>query len=164
MEPLFIVLLASTFLNTLMAGIVLTFAIIVMPGIKRLSDQDYLETFKSIDRIIQNGHPIFMTIWLGSSITLVLALAMGWGHLSDLNLSLLGMAALFHLGGVQLPTIVINVPANNHLQATDLVRLNTLQISKLRRDFEPVWVRWNRIRTVAAMLTGSLLLVLLVEL
>ena len=55
----------STLLCALVAGLVLAFAIVVMPGIRHLNDHDYLQAFKVMDRVIQNNHPVFMVVWLG---------------------------------------------------------------------------------------------------
>ena len=51
-------LIAATFLNSLMAGFLFSFAVVVMPGIKSLSDREFLRTFQVIDRVIQNSQTI----------------------------------------------------------------------------------------------------------
>ena len=66
MDSLRIVLVVSTLLCTLVAGIVLAFASVVMPGIRRLNDHDFLQAFKTMDRVIQDNQPVFMLVWAGS--------------------------------------------------------------------------------------------------
>ena len=79
MEPIQFVLAVSILLCSLVAGLVLTFAIIVMPGIKSLKDRDFLRAFVVMDRVIQNNHPVFMFVWLGSAAAvIVLAILAIW--------------------------------------------------------------------------------------
>ncbi len=47
--------MATTLSCALVAGLVLGFAIVVMPGIAKLSDQAFLQAFKRMDGIIQDG-------------------------------------------------------------------------------------------------------------
>jgi uncharacterized membrane protein len=53
MDLLQIALTLATLLCSLVAGFVLAFAIVVMPGIRNLDDHDFLQAFKAIDRVIQ---------------------------------------------------------------------------------------------------------------
>lgn len=62
-----------------------------MPGIRSLNDREFIRVFQVTDRIIQNNQPIFVLVWVGSIVTLV------------------------YLFGVQLPTVIINIPLNNKL-------------------------------------------------
>ena len=59
-------LISSAFLCSLITGFILIFAIVVMPGISRFEDKEFLKAFQLIDGIIQNNQPIFLLIWLGS--------------------------------------------------------------------------------------------------
>ena len=52
----FAVLLSALFCS-LVAGLVLTFAIVVMPGIKTLGDLDFLRSFKAMDLAIGGPRP-----------------------------------------------------------------------------------------------------------
>ena len=47
------VLVLTTFLCSLVAGFLLAFAVVAMPGIKSLNDRDFLKAFQAMDRIIQ---------------------------------------------------------------------------------------------------------------
>ena len=46
------------------------FAAVVMPGIAKLSDREFLLAFKQMDGIIQNNQPAFMFVWVGSVLTM----------------------------------------------------------------------------------------------
>jgi len=148
-------------LCSLVAGFLFAFAIVVMPGIKNLGDREFIQSFQVIDRIIQNNQPIFMLVWAGSVLVLIATVVLGIGQLDRIGLLLIIIATLTYLLGVQLPTIIINVPLNNKLQNLDVQELSEAELKSARKDFEPRWNRWNSIRTVLSGLVSVLLLILL---
>lgn len=164
MELIQFSVLLSTLLCSLVAGLVLTFAIVVMPGIRTMGDIDFLRSFKAMDRVIQNNQPIFMLVWLGSALVLLASTALGIWRLEGLDRVLLVVACAIYIFGVQVPTVTINVPLNNHLQSQDLDTMTEPELLATTEKFESRWMRWNTIRTVIATLTTVLLLVLLIRL
>lgn len=164
MDSLRIVLLSSALLCTLVAGFLLAFAIVVMPGIQGLSDQGFLQAFKKIDRIIQDNQPLFVFLWLGSIIALVATIVLAYGKLEGLNWILLLVAGSLFILGVQVPTATINIPLNNQLQQRELTTMPPAALKEARSSFEAPWIRWNIIRTIFAILTSLLLLLLLLRL
>ncbi len=156
--------LLSALLCSLVAGLVFTFAIVVMPGIKSMGDLDFLSSFKAMDGVIQNGQPIFMLVWLGSAVVLLVSTLLGIFELEGLDRILLVVACVIYMFGVHVPTVTINVPLNNHLQSQDLETLTEPALRDFRARFESRWLRWNSIRTVVAILTTVLLLLLLIRL
>ena len=164
MNLLQMALTLSTLLCSLVAGFVLAFAIVVMPGIRSLNDHDFLQAFKVIDRVIQNNQPLFILVWLGSILGLVTVALMGIFQLDGVNRLLIGIAVAIYLLGVQLPTFTINVPLNNQLQMQKLDTMTDLALREARMNFEPRWIRWNALRTVFATLTSVLLIILVFEL
>lgn len=156
-------LIVATLCCALVAGITLIFAIVVMPGLKTLGDRGFLEGFKAIDRVIQNNQPVFMVVWLGSGLALIVATVFGFWVLQGIDLALLIAAVLIYIPGVQIATAAVNVPLNNRLQAQDLEQFDAEAIARARETFEPRWLRWNTIRTYLATLTTLLLLVLLLR-
>lgn len=153
-----IVLISATLLCTLVAGFILLFAIVVMPGIGTLSDREFLRAFQVIDGVIQNNQPIFLFVWVGSTLALITAAILGIWELEEANRVILIAATLVYLVGVQLPTITVNIPLNNRVQALDLETGNESSYEMERRQFEPRWNRWNVLRTVFACLISVLLL------
>lgn len=164
MDLLHIALTLATLFCSLVAGFVLAFAIVVMPGIRSLNDHDFLQAFKAIDRVIQNNQPFFSLVWLGSILGLVTATLIGAMQFDGVNRLLIGIAAAIYLLGVQLPTFTINVPLNNQLQMQDLDAMTDLALRQTRVNFESRWIRWNVLRTVFAILTSALLISLEFEL
>jgi len=159
-----VALVLATLLCALVAGFVLGFSVVVMPGIKKLRDGDFLTAFKLMDGVIQDNQPIFMLVWVGSIIAVVVSLVLGVIYVQGLNWYLLLIATLGYLLGVQLPTFRFNIPLNNRLQSLDLAAMNDSELARARQEFEPEWNRWNRFRTVVACFSITLLLVLLVRL
>lgn len=164
MELIQFAVLVSALLCSLVAGLVFTFAIVVMPGIKSLGDLGFLQSFKAMDRVIQNNQPIFIFVWLGSVVVLLVSTVLGIWQLEGLDRILLIIACAIYLFGVHLPTVTINIPLNNLLQSQDLDTMTEPALLETKTRFESRWLRWNAVRTILAILTTVLLLVLLVRL
>lgn len=156
-----VALLLATFLCMLVAGFLLAFATVVMPGIRDLDDRGFIRAFQVIDRVIQNNQPLFILMWVGSVLALLAAAVLGIRALAGADRLLVIAAALIYLLGVQLPTVAINIPLNNRLKKLDPATLDETARTRARADFEPRWNRWNRIRTAFASLAAILLLLLL---
>lgn len=146
---------------TYVKGIHAAFAAVVMPGIKKLDNGEFIRAFQKMDGIIQNNQTVFMLVWLGSVIALIIATASGFGHLDATGRRLLIVATLAYLLGVQLPTITIHIPMNNRLQSLNVDVMDESSREAAREAFEGRWNRWNAIRTLVSCLV-SLLLMLLV--
>ena len=50
-------LILSALLCSLVTGFILIFAIVVMPGISKFEDKEFLRAFQQIDGVIQNNQP-----------------------------------------------------------------------------------------------------------
>ena len=163
MEPLHLVLMLSIILCSLVAGLLFAFAVVVMPGIAKLDDKEYLLAFKHMDGIIQDNHPLFILVWAGSILSVIITLIMGIMNLSGGEIYLLGLASALYLFGVQLPTFRFNIPLNNSLQKMDIAALEDSETALSRAGFEIPWNRWNRIRTINSIISVSMLLLLLIR-
>jgi uncharacterized membrane protein len=164
MGPFEIALVVAAILSALVAGFVLAFASVVMPGIRSLTDRDFLQAFRAMDGVIQRGQPLFMLVWLGSVIALLISGLLGFSYLEGISRLFTIAAAVTYLLGVQLPTAMFNVPLNNWLQEQDLDVATGTAIRGARVRFEDRWVKWNAIRTVFATLTLALLIFVLLRL
>ena len=164
MELIQFAALLSALLCSLVTGLVLTFAIVVMPGIRTMGNLGFLTSFKAMDRVIQNNEPIFMLVWVGSALVLLASTALGIWRLEGLDRVLLVVACAIYIFGVHLPTVTINVPLNNRLQSQNLDTMTESELLAITEMFESRWLRWNTIRTVIATLTTVMLLVLLIRL
>jgi len=154
-----VVLLLATLLCTLVAGFVLLFAIVVMPGIGALSNREFLKSFQVIDKVIQNNQPLFMFVWIGSTVALLVAVALSALQLNGIPQILMIVATVVFIVGVQVPTVVFNIPMNNRVQSLNLDSLDEALLATERQVFESRWNRWNSTRTVFACVASVLLLI-----
>ena len=164
MSFLAVTLVLAALLCGLASGLAFTFAVVVMPGIRSFSDADFLRSFQAMDRVIQEGQPLFMVVWLGSIVVVLAGLVAGFMTLDGVDLLLLTGSAIGYLAFFQLPTFVVNVPMNNRLQALEVNSLNEAELRSTRASFEPRWNRWNQIRTFFGCLCTLGLLAALVRL
>jgi uncharacterized membrane protein len=156
-----IILILATLLSALVAGLLFAFAIVAMPGIKNLNDREFIRAFQVMDGVIQNNQPVFMLVWVGSIVTLLVTAGLALGQLAGVKLVLIITATIIYLFGVQLPTVTINIPLNNKLQRANVDQLGGPEQKRARADFESRWNQWNQIRTVFASLASAMLLILL---
>lgn len=165
MTTLFPILLVSaTLLVTLVAGFLFGFVIVVMPGIKQMQDGAFINAFQLMDGIIQDNHPLFVLVWVGSVILLIAAALIGFNQLEGLQRNLLLAATVLYIIGVQAPTIIINIPRNNAIQMVDVNGANATVLQQARLDFEDSWNRSNQFRTLIAIIVSILLLLILLNL
>ena len=164
MTLLSVVLMLAAFLCSVVAGFLFAFAAVVMPGIARLDDRDFMRAFQVIDRVIQNNQPVFVLVWVGSVLALLAAAVLGVRELRGADRLLVITAALVYFLGAQLPTVRINIPLNKELQRLELSTMNEVAQKRSRGDFERRWNRWNLVRTVCSSVASILLLLLLLRL
>jgi len=155
-------LVFATLSTLLVSGLLFTFALLVMPGLGRLEDRAFLRGFQEIDGIIQRSHPVFVVVWVGSIISLLIATAMGFGQLNGLAQCLLTTATALYILGVQLPTFRGNVPLNNQLQTLEIMKMSEPDLTEARRAFEPAWNRLNLFRTTICLGVAMLLIVVVI--
>ncbi len=156
-------LVIATFLTALVAGFLFAFAVVVMPGIRKLEDGEFLRAFQVMDRIIQDNQPLFILVWVGSAIGLIASTVIGVGQLDPVGRTLMISAVVIYLLGVQLPTMTINIPLNKSIQALDIADLEDSAHASARAGFEDRWNRWNVVRTWLSSLVTLTLLVLLLR-
>ena len=156
-------LITATFLCSLVAGFLFAYAVVVMPGLKKLNDKDFIRAFQVTDGIIQNNQPLFILMWLGSIIALILATIQGAEVLDGADLYLLLLAATLYFVGVQALTVVVNLPLNNQLQKHHVDVMNDAELATARQEFESSWNRFNVIRAAVACGVSLLLITLLLR-
>lgn len=165
-----VALVLSTLFCALVAGFLFAFAVVIMPGIAKLPNREFLRAFQVMDGVIQRGQPLFALVWLGAVLALAVsvvaeaATGAGAGRLAGVDRLLLFLAGGAFIFGVQLPTFRVNIPLNNAVQALDLDTADEAVCAAERERFEGRWNRWNVIRTGLAVVTALLLAVLLLRL
>ena len=161
MNILDISLILSILTCSLVTGFIFTYAVVVMPGLSKLNDKEFIRAFQVTDAVIQNNQPIFMLTWIGSIVSLlstVFTSVLSFG-LSETWLVVL--LSILYLLGVHGITIVIHIPLNNHFQKVVIEALNDEAVKDERVKFERKWNYFNNIRTSISILVSLLLLILL---
>ncbi|MCC1496098.1 DUF1772 domain-containing protein [Alcanivorax sp. 1008] len=156
-----IVMIVAALLCTLTAGFAFAFASVVMPGIGKLKDKEFIRAFQEIDGIIQGGQPVFGLVWIGSVFALVVAAILAVLQHEGTIPTVVSTSAIAYILGVQLITFRINVPLNNALQTLTVDEMDELSLDSARQSFEHGWVRWNLVRTVFASVVSVLLALVL---
>jgi len=150
----------SSFLVTTVFGELLVFETVVMPGIAKLEDDgQFLRAFQAIDGIIQNNQPVFVSVWIGSVLSLLATAGLGimahytQGLLSiaystmSTQLGMLLVGTALYLAG-QFTTFAINVPRNNRVKLLSISKMSGRELATERSYFEKTWNKWNLFRTV----------------
>ena len=154
-------LVLSTFFCALVAGFLFAFAIVVMPGIGKLDDREFIKAFQVMDGIIQNNQPIFLLVWIGSFVFMIVSAITGYWILNSDHYKIIAIDALIFTFGVHISTVIKNIPLNNNLQKIDVENSSLEELKQARADFEPRWNKWNNSRTVLACIIAASLIILL---
>ena len=151
-------LLVSTILCALVTGFVFTYAVIVMPGLSRLSDREFVRAFQATDQIIQNKQPVFLAVWVGSILSVVVTMVTALvGSIGSAGWAVIVIGAVYLLG-VQGITVSVHLPLNNQLQSVTVEKMDSESLYEQRRVFEARWTYFNKIRAViSCVVTVSLM-------
>jgi len=154
-------LFLSVLFCALATGFILTYAIVVMPGLSKLDDKEFIKAFQVTDGIIQNNQPIFILIWLGSIISVLSTIIVSIFSLGILEAWLIIFTSVVYLLGVQVITITIHLPLNRHIQKIDINSTNPHTLNDEHNNFETKWNYFNNIRTCIAVFVVLIFLLIL---
>ena len=155
-----IVIIALVLFTGLSAGLCFTWSNAVTPGIGRLDDFGYLQSFQQMNRTILN--PVFFVVFFGPFFLNLVTIYL-FKSSSNTMVVLLITAAVIYFFGLILITIFGNVPLNEMLDKVDLSTVRIDELRHMREKFELKWNRWHSIRTLSAILSFILLLVSLMQ-
>ena len=161
MDILDISLIFSILTCCLVTGFIFTYAVVVMPGLSKLNDKEFLRAFQVTDGIIQNNQPLFMLTWVGSIIAILSLILIAIVFIGISETWLIFLVGVVYLLGVQGITISIHIPLNNHIQQLNIDELNEQKLSEERKKFEKKWNNFNIIRTLIAFSISAILLLIL---
>ena len=146
---------------SLVTGFIFTYAVVVMPGLSKLDDKEFLKAFQVTDEVIQNKQPIFMLTWIGSIVSVLSLILISITYVGLSETWLIVLVALIYLLGVQGITIFIHLPLNNQIQKLNLEKLKDGNLRDERLNFENKWNFFNNIRTTIAFFVSLTLLIFL---
>ena len=140
MDLLDISLIFSILSCSLVGGFIFTYAIVVMPGLSKLNDKDYLRAFQVTDAVIQNKQPLFMFTWIGSIVAMLTTILVSLVSVGLPETWLILLIGVAYLLGVQGITVAIHIPLNNHIQKLKIEELNDETLANERLKFEARWI------------------------
>lgn len=160
MDFLDVSLIFSVLSCTLVTGFIFTYAVVVMPGLSKLNDKEFIRAFQVTDGVIQNNQPLFILTWMGSIISVLGAILSSLVNVGLSETWLIIFVGAVYLLGVQGITISIHLPLNNHIQKMNIDELNDQILREERVKFEKKWNFFNNIRTGIAVSVSLILLVI----
>ena len=135
-----LVLVATLVAMTLVAGLIFTFSVAVMPNLAGADDHTFVTTMQRF-----NQNPVFPLTFTGVLVLTALAAGMQQRHGPD-DAKRWTLAALVLYGLVVAVTAAIHIPLNEEFDQTTPGRVADL--SDVRNDTEGPWVIWNIVRTL----------------
>ena len=156
MQQLLLIITATA--TGLIAGLFYAYSCSVNGGLAKLSDEAYLTAMQSINREILN--PLFFATFIGTLFLLLLSTWLEYkSGISTPFFILLGASLCYLIGGFGV-TIAVNVPLNEALDKFNIHSASVLDLATQRKSFEIPWNRFHEIRTMAAI--ASFILVIIV--
>ncbi|MEW2584993.1 anthrone oxygenase family protein [Streptomyces virginiae] len=138
------VLIVSTVLVGLMAGLFFAFDVSVMPGLAAGDEQTYVTAMRAFNKAI-DGNPLFGMLFLLALAAAVLSAVLEFRGGRRAVALWVGAAAVAYLV-VLLITFTVNIPLNNELaDAGDVTLMKDFEIVE---RFKSTWVTTNIIRTL----------------
>ena len=156
-------LICSILSCTLVTGFTLLYAVVIMPGLSKLDDKEFIKAFQVTDGVIQDNQPLFILTWLGSVISVVSAILTSIISVGLPEAWLIVFVGVVYLLGVQGITLSVHLPLNNHIKKINIEKTDHQTLSVEREKFETRWNFFNTIRTGISFLV-SLTLLLVVAL
>ena len=156
-------LICSILSCTLVTGFTLLYAVVIMPGLSKLDDKEFIKAFQVTDGVIQDNQPLFILTWLGSVISVVGAILSSIISVGLPEAWLIVFVGVVYLLGAQGITLSVHLPLNNHIKKINIEKTDHQTLSVEREKFETRWNFFNTIRTAISFLV-SLTLLLVVAL
>ena len=147
-------LVAATITMGIAAGVYSLYMFVIMPGLAKTDDRTFVGAFQQIDTAIVG--PFLLVFFIGPLGLAAWAAALHAGDTDRTAFALIAGAVGLQVV-MALITLSVNVPLNNRIKAAgDPSRIGDL--ASVRHRFnEARWVRWNRVRTLAAIVAFGLL-------
>ena len=154
-------LICSILSCTLVTGFTLLYAVVIMPGLSKLDDKEFIKAFQVTDGVIQDNQPLFILIWLGSVISVVGAILSSIISVGLPEAWLIVFVGVVYLLGVQGITLSVHLPLNNHIKKINIEKTDNKTLSVERQKFETRWNFFNTIRTGISFLVSLTLLLVI---
>jgi uncharacterized membrane protein len=151
----------SILLTGLVAGLFFGFQCSIINGLGALGNKEYLLSFQSINKVIQN--PVFFIVFMGPVIVLPIACYINYKTGSNDLFPYLLTSTLIYLVAVFGITITCNVPLNDMLDGFNIQSATGNQLQDMRLKFEAGWNKWHLVRTIASIIAFLTLIIPLLK-
>ncbi|MFJ7205729.1 DUF1772 domain-containing protein [Streptomyces sp. NPDC098789] len=139
-----VLLLVSTVLIGLMAGLFFAFDVSVMPGLAKADDRTYVTAMQNFNSVI-DGSPVFGMAFMLALVAVVVSAIVEFRK-GRRNVAIWVAAAAVAYFVVLLITFSVNIPLNNELKdAGDAAKMTDFSIVE---KFKTTWVSTNIVRTL----------------
>lgn len=135
-----------------MAGLLFAFSNFVMRALSQLSPASGMEAMQRINVEIVN--PIFLVLFLGTPVLCLLTVVASLELGPSAGRPYLLAGAVCYFAGVLGVTVLFNVPLNG-----TLAHLGPSAGPEYWPQYVTIWLRWNHLRTIFAILSTVLLTV-----
>jgi uncharacterized membrane protein len=147
-----IVLLLAILTSAMLAGFFYGWSASCIPGLRRVTDREYVAAMQSINRAILN--PVFFIAFMGPLVLYPLSAWQQYGQPVSTRFYLLVAATIVYYIAFAV-TIFGNVPLNNMLDRFNL-EASEQAFAAQRMKYEMPWNRLHTIRTVIHVLAVAL--------
>lgn len=144
----------SILLTGLVAGLFYGYDCSVIKGLGNLQNEVYLQTFQSINKVIQNLY--FFISFMGCLLVLPVASWLCYKNCGSVTFYFLLSATIIYFIGVFGVTIFGNVPLNEQLSKFPIASATENEMALMRKTFEEAWNKYHSIRTIASIVAFSL--------
>jgi len=148
-----VLLFTTILLSGLVAGLLYAYSCSVNPGLKTLSDSEYVKAMQAINLAIQN--PIFFISFMGLLLLFPVTSFQLYGSQTFSFVLFIGAMIIYFVGVFGI-TIFCNVPLNEQLAKFPILHATQHEISSMRQTFEKPWNTYHTVRTFAAILSFGL--------
>ena len=152
-----IVLVIGGTLTGLMAGVMYTFNVAIVPALRAATGKQHIAVMQQINTKIQN--PVFFLSFFGPTILLPLA---AYLHRGTTQFPFLVAAAALHIIGSNGVTIGGNIPLNDKLDKVDANSISEEDADRIRQEFQGAgspWMNFHLIRTLTTTAATALVLI-----
>jgi uncharacterized membrane protein len=139
----------------LVSGVFFAFSTFVMPALARLPAAQGMAAMKAIN--VAAITPSFMAALLGTGAASVVLAGVCLLDASPLGAGYVLAGSLVYVVGTILVTIVVHVPRNDALAATDEGNEGSAEGALLWAGYLATWTAWNHARAFAAFAAAALL-------
>ncbi|MEO7977994.1 anthrone oxygenase family protein [Flavobacterium sp.] len=155
-----ILLFTTVLFSGLIAGLFYSYSCSVNIGLRLLSNSEYLKAMQAINASIQN--PAFFISFMGLLVAFPVTTFQCYSANTN-YLYLLWIGMIIYFIGVFGVTIFFNVPLNEQLAKFNIENATSTEILSMRKAFENPWNTFHTIRTVASLISFSLIIVFVLK-